>query len=108
MTAPLNLEGVYPRRNQQTGKPSMERFLKKLFTKCVAAVLFLATALILYMIFSLLTFPPPPTIQEITPAERKQVSDLSKKYKLTAYVWAIDRKSGEISYYRKGEWRVIQ
>ncbi len=60
MTAPLNLEGVYPRRNQHTGKPSMERFVEKLAKKCAAAVLFLAAALILYMIFSLLTFPPPP------------------------------------------------
>ncbi len=47
-----------------------------------------------------------PVIQEITPAERKQVPELSKKYRLAGYVWMIDRTTGELVYYRNGEWRV--
>ncbi len=49
-----------------------------------------------------------PVIQEVTPAERKQVYELSRKYKLAGYVWMLNRDSQEISYYRNREWRVVK
>jgi hypothetical protein len=68
-------------------------------------VIFLSAIVILTMVFKA---APPPTIREITPAERKQVAYLEDKFKLHGYLWLVDRKTGEISYWRKGKWRVIK
>lgn len=101
MTLPIKgLDEIYHHVDQ-----SHESCFERFFTKFARVVILLCAVVILMMAFKA---APPRTIQEITPAERKQVAYLEQKFKLHGYMWMLDRKADEISYWRKGQWRVIK
>ncbi len=78
--------------------------LEKWGNRFIVVLLILFAAYFFWMIF--LRPAHLPVIQEITPTERKLVSELSRKYKLAGMVWLIDRESQEISYFKDGKWRM--
>lgn len=101
MTAPLNLQSRF-RDVNSNHESSLERMARRV----AWVVIFLCAIVIGTMVFKA---APPATIRrEITPAERKQVAYLEDKFKLHGYMWMLDRTAGEISYWRKGKWRVIK
>jgi len=101
MTTPLDLRHLKTREEHGEAEGTLNRF--------AIAILIVAAFIIFFMLYTIVNRPyPPPSIREITPAERKQISYLEDKFKLHGYTWAIDIQTGEISYYRKGVWRVIK
>lgn len=102
MTAPLNIDHL---RKQGKNKSEIEGTLNRF----AIAMLIIAAVVIFAMLYTIFTRPyPPPSIREVTPAERKQISYLKDKYKLHGYCWVIDRDTGKISYYRKGQWWTVR
>lgn len=105
MTELLNLKNNHHYYRFKTQKEiAREKANKRLIWGTLALIIIMA----LYFFFFVRIGGTPPTIQEITPAERHHVSDLSKKHQLAGYVWSIDRQTGEIAYYRRGEWRIVR
>src|SRR3990167_10499334 len=48
-----------------------------------------------------------PPIRIITPLERRQAKKIECKYGLKGYTCVQDLQTGEINYYRRGEWETI-
>lgn len=103
MTKPLDLQG----RFRNVSSPH-ESSLERLARRCAWGVILCFAIVILMMVYRTATSPPPATIREITPAERKQIAFLEDKFRLHGYMWLLDRRAGEISYWRKGKWQVIK
>jgi len=73
-------------------------------------LLIIAALMILTMIYHIGNRPDPvpPSIRGITPDERRQISNLEKRFGLRGMTWVIERESGTINYYRNGAWRTIE